>query len=347
MEFRLRYFVSIQAQIILFVLSATIFGYLFYKPILTFDPVGKESFVLPVTPEVIKKWGKEPVRVKTGFMLHQFINFDSIKNDFLVTAIIWFEFDPKKVSLDTISKFTFTKGDVVTKTDPIIIKKSDTVTFVKYNVRIQFNTIMNYTYFPLNDHMIYLNFTNPTVNADDVVFDVAPADFVVPSYISASGWEFVQHSVRSGYTEYSISQENKTSREPKIVFGIGVRKTDIRQLILMILPILLLFYFCIFMLSIHDLSLNLGNLMMLVTAYMAYNVVIQSLSPAVGYMMLIDYLVLLFLCAMFVIFVVLMLGNVSEDRLSRESFMDIKGGTVLVVYIVVLVAVFYLTHYMA
>ncbi|MCX5921834.1 MAG: hypothetical protein NTX86_00720 [Candidatus Dependentiae bacterium] len=346
MEFRLSDCARLPGQIVFFIISAALLGYLLYKPASSFNPIGKSSFVIPLTPEITKKWGKEPVHVKTGFMIHQFINFDVIKNDFLITAIVWFEYDPTKISLETLGKFSFTKGDITQKSDPVVTKISDNLSFAKYHLRVQFNTIFDYTMFPLNDHIITLNLTNTSVSADDVIFDMSPVDFVVPEYVTVSGWNFVKHEAKSGFTEYMISHENKTTKEPKIVLSVGIQKKDIRQLVLMLLPILLLFYFCVFMLSIEEFSLKIQNILMIVTAYMAYNVVIQAMAPNVGYFMLIDYLVLFFLLVMFIIFVALMLGELPEETLAKSTYDSIKGGTVIAVYALVVGVVFYLTHYL-
>ncbi|MCX5921836.1 MAG: hypothetical protein NTX86_00730 [Candidatus Dependentiae bacterium] len=347
MKFRLNHYARLEVHIVLSIFSALIFSYLLYKPISTFNPIGQESFVLPVTPEVTKQWGKEPVHVKMGLTFHQFLKFNVIQDDFLVTAVIWFEFDPTKVSLDTISKFSFTKGNIVQKSDPIVIKISDTKSFVKYHLRIEFNTILDYTMFPLDNHKLFLNFTNTAVDADQVVFDVAPKAFVIPKYLTVSGWNIVEHNVKSGYTEYEIPEANQTAKEPKVVFSLGIQKKDIRQLMIMLLPILLLFYFCVFMLTIDDFSLKIQNMLMIITAYMAYNVVIQSMSPNIGYFMLIDYVMLLFIIAMFIIFIVLMLGNLPEKILSKTTYEKIKGGTVLLVYAMVIGFMFYLTNFLA
>ncbi|MCX5921835.1 MAG: hypothetical protein NTX86_00725 [Candidatus Dependentiae bacterium] len=346
MEFRLGYFATLQAQSIFLVLSVMTLVYLFYKPVITFEPVSKESFVLPLTPEVVKQWGKEPVHVKTGFMFHQFLTFNVTKNEFLMTAVIWFEFDPTKVSLETIGKFSFTKGEIKEKSEPVVTKISDTLSFVRYHVRVQFNTILDYRMFPLNDHIISLNFTNTAVNANEVVFDVAPADFVVPQYLSVSGWDIVSHEAKSGFTDYELSQEKRMVIEPKVVFSFGIQKKDVRQLILMLLPILILFYLSIFMLSVYDYLLKMQNAFMVFTAYMAYNVVIQAMSPDVGYFMLIDYLVLLFLVAMFIIFLALVFGELPPELLAKDTYEDIKGGVVLFVHAMVIGTVFYLTHYL-
>lgn len=342
-RFHIRWFNTIQAQIMLLVFSTMILVVLFYKPLKEFRPIGKESFIMDVTPDVIQKWGQEPTKVKTGFVVNEFLQFDVIKNSFLMNAIISFEFDPSKVSLETIDKFSFTKGDIIQKSDPLIKKLSESRTFVEYRVRIQFSTMFDYALFPLDDHQISLNFTNTTVEAQNIIFEVAPEDFSVPEYVYLSGWRLVSHQSKSGYTRFQSQRQGQT-HYPKIVFSLDIKKEDIRQLLLIMIPLLILFYFCVFSLSIKSFNTKVEGMFPLLTAYMAYVIVIQAISPAVSYFMLMDYMVLYFLIAMFFICLVNFLTLIPEDELSRMKVETIKGMTILMVHASLLLVMYYVTR---
>jgi len=342
-RFNLTRFITIPVQTILLVISSLILIYLFYAPIENFNPIGRESFVMRVTPDVIKKWGKEPVHVKTGFVIHEFLQFDVIKNNFLMNGVLSFEFDPTKVTQEAIDKFAFTKGDIVKKSEPLVIKLSSTRTFVEYSLRIQFSTLFDYSMFPLDDHKIFLNFTNTSIQASDVVFDVQDQDFTIPQYVFLAGWEIDSYKAISGYTEFKSQKESSTTY-PKVVFSLGIKKKDIRTLLLIMLPLLILFYFCVFSLSIKSFDTNVQEMFPLLTAFVAYVIVIQTMSPDVGYFMLMDYIVLFFLIAMFVICLVNFLSIMPEDRLSKEKCEQVKGFTVLFVHGALIVVMYYLTH---
>ena len=73
------------------------------------------------------------VHIKTGLTITDFLKFDAIKNEYTVNAIIWFAFF---YPLETIQKFSFTKGEIVKKSEPIISKTSDNKTVVLYNLRV-------------------------------------------------------------------------------------------------------------------------------------------------------------------------------------------------------------------
>ncbi|MDR3550591.1 MAG: hypothetical protein P4L31_04215 [Candidatus Babeliales bacterium] len=345
MNFRLslEYLSTISAQIVMLVLSSALVIYFLHKPVTEFHAVGQESFVMKVTPDVINKWGKEPTHVKTGFMIHEFLQFDTIKNNFLMNAVVSFEFDPNKVGQDKLDKFSFTKGDIVTKSDPIIKKISDNLTFMQYYVRIQFSTLFDYSMFPLDDHKIFLNLTNNSLEAENVIFDVSPENFSVPKYVFLSGWNIESYSVKSGYTEF-VSQENMPFRHPKIVFAIDIKKQDFRQLFLIFLPLFVLFYTSIFILAVKDLSIDLDSILFVITAYTANVIVVQAMSPDVGYFMFLDYFILFFLIVMFIVFVVTFIGTLPEDTISTRLLPYIRGGSVIIIYIALIALTYYLTH---
>jgi len=345
MNFRLNleYFSTVWAQIAMAVLSTIIIVFLLQSPMKKFHTFGKKSFIMQVTPDVINKWGKEPVHVKTGFMIHEFLQFDVIKNNFLLNAVISFEFDPTKVKQEDLDKFSFTKGDIVKKSDPVVKKISDNLTFIQYYIRIQFSTIFDYTLFPLDDHEFFLNLTNTALEAENVILDVAPENFSVPKYVFLSGWNIQGHKSTSGYVEF-VSQENQKLRHPKVIFSLDLKKIDIRQMLLMLLPMLFIFYFCLFSLSFDDFFLDIDAMVMLITAFMASAIVTQSMSPDVGYFMLIDYLILFFLVAMSIIFVMQFLKMLPEESLSKETYGAARGFIIIALYISLIALVFYLTH---
>jgi len=339
----LEYFSSVAAQIILMILSAAIVVYLFVKPVTEFKSVGKESFVMKVTPEVIAKWGKEPMHVKTGFMIHEFLQFDTIKNSFLMNAVISFEFDPTKVSQDVIDKFSFTKGDMVKKSDPVVKKISDNLTFVQYYIRIQSSALFDYAMFPLDDHKFSLNLTNNAVEAQNVIFDVSSENFSIPQYVFLSGWHIVSHEPMSGYVEFT-SQENQPVQHPKVRFTVDIKKQDLRQLLLIFLPLFILFYISIFILAVKDFATDLNTMLFVITAYVANAIVIQGMSPDVGYFMLLDYFVLFFLIVMFIVFVITFLGTLPEETFSKDLLAMLRGFLVICIYVTLIAATYYLTH---
>jgi len=342
-NFTLKDVISFKGQLITLAVTTLAIAYIFSGSLSEFRPSSKSSYVLQVTPEVIKKWGHEPAHVKTGFYWHEFINFDVVKNDFLINAIIWFDFDPTKVKLEDIEKFSFTKGSIHQKSAPLVKKISDTLTYVEYNLRIQFNSIFDYSRFPLDDHKIYLNLINNSVDAQDVVYDVAPDDYVVPEYVFLGGWGIASHDAAAGYTQYLLSKDTKETKHPKILFSLGIKKQDFRELLLLFLPVFFIFCFSILTLSPYFPS-PMGSMLSLVTAFMAYTIVVAHMVPDVGYFILIDYLMLFLLLSIFVIFLINFLGALPPEIFSKEKFEHIKSIAQIVICIALVIVSYYLAN---
>lgn len=336
--------INIKPQIVLLSIVMGIVIYLFHSSFLKFHPVGKGSFVSILTPEVLKKWNATPEHVKTGFMIHEFLKFDPQKNDFLISAIIWFEFDPTKVKIEDIETFSFTKGAINHKSKPVIEQKSASLTYVQYHIKVEFNSIFDYSMFPLDDHILYLNLTNNSVKAHKIIFDVDPSDFVVPEYVYLSGWHIVNHKPISGYTEYMLSQKDERSAaHPKVLFSIGIKKQNIRQLLLMFLPVMILF--CLFLFTTSDEFPKRVRIMFsLLTAFMAHTIVVSHMAPDVGYFMLIDYLMLYLLGAIFLIFLINFLSTLPEEKMAKKTHVFLRAFAVVALHVGLIVLVYYLTH---
>lgn len=315
-----------------------------HKPITQFHPVDSSPSVLPITPELIAQWNsKDSTYVKTGLTITDFLKFDAIKNEYVVNAIISFSFDPAKVPLETIDKFSFTKGDILKKSEPIVSKQADNTTMALYYIRVQFITIPDYKRFPLDDHYMYLNVTNTAVDAKKVIFQVNPEDYTLSPNLYAPGWAIVEHEAQAGYATTEIAPGNSIM-QPKMSFSIGISKQDYRQLLLIILPLLVIFYFGIFAFSIKDIASAITVILSSVAGLIAYSFVIQTLSPAVGYLMLSDYMFLLFLAIIFVIFFITSLNATPEHILSRKTIENIKGIAIIVIYAVLIGVWYYLTN---
>lgn len=330
---------SMPVQISLVLLSFICLALCLYKPIIQFQPIdNKPTLQIPTAQEV-----HNSVCIKTGMSITDFLKFDAIKNDYSINAIIWFVYNPAQITQESIDNFSFTKGDVLKKSDAKISNLPDGNTMAQYHVRVQFTTIPNYKRFPLDDHYLYLNVTNDTLNGEKVIFEVDAADYTLSPNLYAPGWAIAEHEARAGYAITHLSS-TQTIKQPKVVFSIGLSKQDYRQLLLIILPLLLIFYFGIFAFSIKDIALAITLILASVSGLIAYSFVIQTLSPAVGYLMLSDYMFLLFLGIIFTIFFVTALNATPEHIVSRKTVEMIKGISIIVIYAALIGLWFYLTH---
>lgn len=330
-------------QFSLVILSFICFIACLYKPITQFHPTDSKPFVQPIAPQILSQWHiVDPVRVKTGMSITDFLKFDAIKNEYVINAIIWFSFDPGKIALETIERFSFTKGDIIKKSDPILTQ-ADGLTTAQYHIRVQFSSIPNYKRFPLDDHYLYLNVTNTAIDPQKVIFEADAQDYMISDNLYVPGWAIVEHVVQAGYASIPLSPAHHML-QPKISFSIGLSKQDFRQLLLILLPLLLIFYFGIFAFSIKDITLAITLILSSIASLIAYSFVIQTLSPVVGYLMLSDYMFLLFLTIIFVIFFVTALKATPEHILSTQTIEYIKSLAIIMIYIAFIGLWYYLTN---
>ncbi len=323
-------------QLFFAAISATLLGLHLYKPVTEFHPRQHKPLVIAATPEATASWNKQPVRVKTGLQITDFLRFDTVKNEFIINAFIWFNFDPQKVTLETIAKFMFTKGEILQKSEPHLRQLSDGTTFALYSIRVQFSTILDYARFPLDDHNLFLNLTNPSESAETLLYEATETTYSIAPGIYLSGWKIVNRNVESGFTPVTL-ESGVQFLQNKTVFSLGLSKGDLRQLSLIILPLLFLFYIGIFAFSVRDITVAITLPLASASGLLAYSFVIQTLAPAVGYMMLSDYLFLFFLLSTLIILIVRALVALPEHIISQRTLKKIDGLTILFLYVALVI----------
>jgi hypothetical protein len=341
MQHKLKYYLyperysNVIYQITFILITATLLSIQLHKFVCGFHPVGNEPRVVALTAQPIAGFAQQPYRVQVGMHITDFLRFDTIKNEFIINAFIWFLFDGSKVPLKTLEQFSFTKGEIIHKSEPHITKQG-ALTSALYTIRLQFSTILDYARFPLDDHRIFLNLTNPNVSADQIIYEAAPNNYLLSQNIYISGWQVVGHKVTSGYAAVPLG-DAPSLLQPKTIFSIDLSKGDLRQLSLIFLPLLFLFYLGLFAFSIADITIAMTLPLATVSGLLAYSFVIQTLAPAVGYMMISDYLFLFFLLSTFIILLIKALIALPEHILSKLTIRRIEGVTIVLLQIALII----------
>ncbi len=298
----------------------------------------------PITPQKLKEWGGEPTIVRAGMYIINFPEFDMVNNNFVLDGIVWFEFDPALVSLETVGKFSFEKGELKKKSEPDT-KLIDTKLFAEYEIRLKYTSNLSYQFFPLDDHRIYISLVNNYVSPSDIVYEAFKPGFSLSEDIFLAEWQHVDHDVHTGYTEATLEKhdERKVVRNPKIMFSIDFRRFGIRQTLLILFPLFLIFFVSLFSLGLDPkerssniISLASGS----VTSMIIYRFVIQRMSPEVGYFILGDHIFILFLVFVFIEFI-LGIWLVQKGTLTRVWSM-IRGSTFLLFHALFIIAWYYL-----
>jgi hypothetical protein len=245
--------------------------------------------------------------VQTGLFIKNFSTFDIIKNTFTMDAIIWFTFNPKNISIDTIEEFAFEKGVITNKSKPILEEKTDTI-LAQYEIRVQFTSNFDYRLFPFDDHRIFLTLINRKMHPDEMIFSSQASHLNWPEKIYTSDVKLVGKHVETGYSRAQFVEGNTEfiKESPRVIFALDFSKPGVRSILLILIPIILTFFMSLFSLSL-DPQIHMRNIFTLalsgVASLFSYRFVIELLSPSVGYFTVADYVYTYILICSFFIFI--------------------------------------------
>ena len=303
----LQHWITLPRTLVLSALVAVVLTFvMLLPPLATFITTDAAPQLIPLVPQKEADVGGAIAEIKTGLYIHDFPVFDIVKNKFIVDAIVWFQFDPRVISLETVGNFSFEKGTILKRTDPDT-KMINGELFARYMVRIELASTLDYKFFPINDHRIFIVLANQFVTPSEMRYKVSEAGFVIAPKIYAQGWTPIDKTVRAGYSIARLDRydEKKVVKHPRAVFSIDFEKAGLRKVLLILIPIILLFFLGLFSLIFdHDrgaraiLSLSVGSL----SGLLAYRFVIEKLSPEVGYFTLTDHAYTLILTLTFILF---------------------------------------------
>lgn len=336
-----------QNQIIVLVISTLITTYFFYQQIQLFTPLESPPLLLESDPKKFRSWNCEPIEVKAGLQIINFSSFNLNDNEFLADVIVWFEFDPSLISLDTIGKFSFDKGEIKRKSDPIT-KSINGKFFAEYEVRVSFSSNVTHRLFPLDDHRIYITLLNNASSPMDLVFDVSPSGFTISNAIFIRGWNIINTAVNTGYEEWVFDkyEDRRTVRHPKIIFSMDFKRSGNRFVFIILLPVFLIFFIGLFSFGFDPEDSNSRSVMMSLSSaslgsLLGYRFVINNMAPpGVGYFMLSDHIFDIFL-TLAVVELFIAVSLVRYQKLT-PLIKIVRGALFVIFHIILLISWYYL-----
>lgn len=333
-----------QYQLVALLITSLIAVYISYRAITVYRPQEKMTQVLPITPQKIKEWGGEPTTVQVGLFITNWHEFNVRDNIFIFDGVLWFQFDPALISLDTVDKFSFEKGELLYKSKPDT-KLIDDKLFAEYEIRLRFTTNLNHKMFPLDDHRIFIVLLNRYVSPSDVIFQTNKSSFSSSKTVFIPDWQQIEYEVKSGYEEQDIDKrdERKIIRNPKVVFMIDFWRSGVSLIMLILLPIFLIFFIGLFSFSFDPTVAQMPIIIISTTALtslVAYRFVIQGMSPRVGYFLLSDLFFTVFLAFAFIVFVVGV--SVVKSGTLQRPLVVVRGVMFLAFHIFFIVLWYYL-----
>lgn len=308
--------VNASFQLFAFGIVSLLFVALLYKPLYRFTSYDHKPSHFSGVP-----LNSKPAMIRTGLHINSFSKVDFLKNDFVFEGEVWFEFDPKLITIDDLEKFDIDHGQILERSKPIITPYGGK-TVAQYFIRANFKTNLNYKAFPLDNHSIYITITNRSLDAKKVIFEPVVAHAVTKKDLLTSTCTLNNITAESGYVTSSIPLADTTleNHYPQLIFGITCNHVDLRHFLNIFFPLLLIFFFTLFAFSLDFQEHGTMVPTMAaagVPALLAYRFVIESISPDVDYFMLSDYLFFLFLLLVFAIFIAIVAAVHASERVKK------------------------------
>jgi hypothetical protein len=246
-----------------------------------------------------------PVKVQTGLSISSFSTFDPMHDAFVLNGIVWFEFNPQEISLDTIDKFSFFNGEILTKV-PLDTNITHDTLRVSYAISAKISTQLGFHFFPLEDHNIFFILTNKYVSPNEVEYKTRSTDFIMSKHaLSLGEWKVVDTAVDYGYAGHELQAspldtniKHREMTNPQALFFMKIEKNNMGDTSTFLLPLMVLFILTILMLSYGD---TVKNCLSIIGALIGYKFVASSMAPKVSYFTLIDYLYTLAFCISFLV----------------------------------------------
>lgn len=326
-------------QISLIGLSSLTFGLNLYNQIQTWkqnDPIPAIETINPVT---YKNFGGFAQPIKVGLYIENFNVFDTVKNDFILSGIVWFMFPIGALALDTLGQFSFARADMLERSRPMTLL-FENYTIAQYKVKIRFKSPLLLHDFPLDNHRIVLELNHTMISPTEVLFESGLQFFQIkPSDIS--GWAIVDRQIAQGYTKIVLSEENPTKEfyYPTVLFLIDTMRSGTQYPLTLFLPLLMIFFIMLFAFSMQRDEIRITLTASGVTGILAYRFVIANLSPQVGYFMISDYCFFLFLGVAVIIFLV----NIVDIFYANFSHI-IKNILVIMFHLITNITIIYLFY---
>lgn len=268
----------------------------------------------PLPSLVADSSGDTRVKIKTGFFVNNFLNFDPVKNQFTVLGTIWFEFNSKEVDLADLENSMFSKGEAegqaslrgkYEEVKPLVQHNGD-ITYAQYPTKIDFISNLDYKLFPFDSHRIFITLNNMYLDASKFKFVADQGSFSISPNLLIYGWSVVNKQVYTGAAIKQLSQ-NQTATYPRVIYALDFQRDSIKDLLLLLFPLLVSFFMGMFTFCYNHKVYRteiLSTGVATVAAMMAYRFVIDTVSPYVPYMMLIDWLFIMFLLLAFAGFLI-------------------------------------------
>jgi len=319
------------------------------------DAVDPIPTILQLDPKAINRTSQ----VEVGLHINNFQQFSIQNNEFTLDGIVWFKFPIGSEALKTVSDFSFNNsfllysGQTVYKYPPIIKLIGNNV-LVSYHIIITFKSNLNYHHFPLGGHIINLELQNKNATPYEFYFVSKKENLTLNDDIFVTDFKPISLQVKTGYksAELSNQQHGMEISYPTTVFSITFINLGIRDLISLYFPMLVLFFIALFclLLDVTDAS-RLSYAATAVPILVLFRMVIDAVSPKIGYSTHIDYIyyLLVFLSMLILLlqtYVILVLhrAKMHSEKISDGTKQHLERTNDIAFFIILLLLIVLVTY---
>jgi len=270
--------------------------------------------------------------VTIGLHIHSFPRFSFNQNDFLLDGILWFKYPNGTQTLETLSSFSIHNalvaehGELLYKSAPIIRLINNDV-LACYHIQVQFKATLNHKNFPLSAHRLTIMVQNKTVTPREINFVAGPDQLTIAKDNLVEDWLPRSNYVHTGYVNSPLHPTRKDTSisYPAAIFSIEFENMGTRDLISLYFPMFVLFLITLFCLLIeHNDAARLSYIAAVVPVLVLFIMVIDAVSPHVGYTTHLDFMYNLFVFLSLVIlffqgFVILQLQHVKGESETKQA----------------------------
>ncbi len=328
---------------------------IFYASIFKYRLSDKTPDLKPYTPSMIAEFGPFSAQVQTGLYIRDFSVFDVNNNRFKMDAIVWFEFDPNDILLSTIEKFSFINGTIDEKSAPDIKKKGNKI-FVAYEVKVSFQTELDFYHSPFDSHRLSIILVNFYATPRELILKTHDTGFNISPLRHLSNWRLDDWTTDFGYSvaEFDKSDDAKRAYYPEAIFLIDFSNIGIKNILILFVPILFALLLGLFSLLVpyglkegresNALMFSLASAA--VASLLAYRFVIQTIMPNVGYATILDQVFMICLIVTTFIFLIQIIFFLTairriEEGPNPQKALDAVNFACMVLFFVLSVLVLY------
>lgn len=230
--------------------------------------------------------------VKTGMHINSFQAASFQTGNFVIDAVVWFQFPSCSEDISTIREFSFLDGKIISCSKPLIIVENGN-TLVSYHVVAQLSPTLNYNSFPLNNHHLYITLENRSVNSNEMLLTSHKENLTFSQDGSIDLWDLSVKGVESGAISHEITNTSGLSLEyPTVVYCIECVRNSTRPLITLYLCLFLIFFSIFYSLlsPFDNTDFRVGVGITGVSGLVLLRLIISTMTPTTDVITLIDRL---------------------------------------------------------